>query len=77
MVVSSGSSEGFMTEFAVLESVPRSISSSLVLLLRLESVSGLSRDLLLESLVLPGGGDEDKFPSNKESCRGGKEVKET
>ena len=66
-----------MAGFTVLESLVRSISSSLVLLLRFEPESGLSRDLLLGSLVRPGGGDEDRLPSNEESCNGGRVDSET
>ena len=53
-------------------------STIFALLLRVLSASGLP-DLarLLGSLVLPGGGEELRFPSNKESCRGGKEDRET
>ena len=61
----------------VARSESRVFSSSLVLLLRLDPVSGLSRDLLLESLVLPGGGEEDEPPSNEESCKGGRELRDT
>ena len=47
---------------------PEESSQSLALLLRASSTSGLP-DLarLLGSLVLPGGGEEVKFPSNAES----------
>ena len=50
----------------------------LALLLRVRSTSGLpDLALLLGSLVLPGGGEEVKFPSNAESCRGGREERGT
>ena len=47
---------------------PEESSQNLALLLRACSTSGLP-DLarLLDSLVLPGGGEEVKFPSNEES----------
>ena len=57
----------------------RLVSSNFVLLLRVMSVEpGLSgRDLLLDSLVLPGGGEDEGFPSKEESWRGGKLLRGT
>ena len=62
-----------------LTSLSSQVSSPiLALLLRGRSFSGLP-DLarLLGSLVLPGGGEELWFPSKTESCRGGKEDRDT
>ena len=54
-------------------------SSNFALLLRVLSrepgLSGL--DLLLDNLVLPGGGEVEGFPSKEESWRGGKLVRGT
>ena len=57
----------------------RLVWSSVVLLLRVLSTEpGLSGcDLLLDSLVLPGGGEDEGFPSKEESWRGGKLLRGT
>jgi hypothetical protein len=53
-----------------------SVLSFWVGLLRLDSGLG-DRPLLLDSLVLPGGGDEEGLPSNEDSSSGGRVLRET
>ena len=53
-------------------------SSNLVLLFLILSELGLSgRARLLGSLCLPGGGEEEGFPSKRESSSGGRLLRET